>query len=222
MVLQRAGVRFRGREEALQGRDIKDVLKAGEVSVPVEGMDEPRFRREGGTRDMVLPENKKFVEGDYLPRPNQGGGRHRARRRRQRGHIPLRFEPRRIRRPVPRRSGIARSRQAQARPCRDHRGTQRAGYATSGSPANISISRTVSRVLARRVALRRPRRDTIADLEEELADCDDEAHRAKLLEQIEALKAVKPSGSCSSIPSISVTAGLRPCRSLSPRPSCSV
>lgn len=31
-------------------------------------MDEPRFRREGGTRDMVLPGNKKFVEGDYLPR----------------------------------------------------------------------------------------------------------------------------------------------------------
>lgn len=68
-------------------------------------------------------------------------------------------------------------------------GIQRAGYATSGSPANISISRTVSRALARRV--RRcggQRRDTIADLEEELADCDDEAHRAKLLEQIEALK----------------------------------
>ena len=37
-------------------------------------MDEPRFRREGGTRDMVLPGNKKFVEGDMLPRSGEGRG----------------------------------------------------------------------------------------------------------------------------------------------------
>ena len=72
-----------GREALVQGavkkssqdRDIKDVLEGGEVSVPIDGMDEPRFRREGGTRDMVLPGNKKFIEGDMLPRPNQGGGK---------------------------------------------------------------------------------------------------------------------------------------------------
>src|SRR5215510_12896467 len=62
-------------KKSSQSRDIKDVLEGGEVSVPIDGMDEPRFRREGGTRDMVLPGNKKFVEGDVLPRPNQGGGR---------------------------------------------------------------------------------------------------------------------------------------------------
>src|SRR5260370_38141583 len=37
-------------------------------------MHEPRFRREGGTRDMVLPGNKKFIEGDILPRSGEGGG----------------------------------------------------------------------------------------------------------------------------------------------------
>ena len=40
--------------------------KAAKSRVPVDGMNEPRFRRDGGTRDMVLPGNKKFVEGDYL------------------------------------------------------------------------------------------------------------------------------------------------------------
>src|SRR5205807_4137086 len=35
-----------------QDRDIKDVLEGGEVSIPLDGMDEPRFRREGGTRDI--------------------------------------------------------------------------------------------------------------------------------------------------------------------------
>jgi hypothetical protein len=68
-------------------------------------------------------------------------------------------------------------------------GIHRAGYATSGSPANISVSRTVSRAMARRVALRRPRPETIALLEEELADCEDEARRAELIAEIEALKA---------------------------------
>ncbi len=67
-------------------------------------------------------------------------------------------------------------------------GLQRAGYSTSGSPANISVSRTVRLALARRVALRRPRPETIAALEAELEDCD-EARRSELLAEIEALKA---------------------------------
>jgi hypothetical protein len=70
----------------------------------------------------------------------------------------------------------------------DSEGLRRAGYATSGSPANISVSRTVRLALARRVALRRPRPETIAQLEAELADCD-EARRIELLAEIEALKA---------------------------------
>ena len=49
-------------KKSSQDRDIKDVLEGGEVSIPIDGMNEPRFRREGGTRDLVLPGNKKFVE----------------------------------------------------------------------------------------------------------------------------------------------------------------
>jgi hypothetical protein len=67
-------------------------------------------------------------------------------------------------------------------------GLRRAGYATSGSPSNISISRTVRLALARRVALRRPRPETIAELEAELADCD-EARRVEVMAEVEALKA---------------------------------
>ena len=46
-------------KKSSQDRDIKDVLEGGEVSIPLDGLSEPRFRREGGTRDMVLPGNKK-------------------------------------------------------------------------------------------------------------------------------------------------------------------
>src|SRR5258708_20880216 len=62
-------------KKSSQDRDIKEVLEGGEVSIPLDGMDEPRFRREGGTRDMVLPGNKKFIEGDMLPRSGEGRGR---------------------------------------------------------------------------------------------------------------------------------------------------
>ena len=68
-------------------------------------------------------------------------------------------------------------------------GLRRAGYTTSGSPANISVSRTVRRAMARRVALRRPRPEEIAELEAEAETCDDERRRAELLAEIEALKA---------------------------------
>src|ERR1700749_4088886 len=74
--LRRAKALAKGAEKELsEGRNIKDVLEGGGASVPPDVMDEPRFRREGGTRDMVLPGNKKFIEGDYLQRSGQGSAK---------------------------------------------------------------------------------------------------------------------------------------------------
>ena len=177
-------------KKSSQDRDIKDVLEGGEVSIPLDGMDEPHFRREGGTRDMVLPGNKKFVEGDILPRSNEGGGGKPKEAGEGDGEDAFRFVLTReefvnlflddLELP-----DLAKRKLAEA----ESEGLQRAGYATSGSPANISVSRTVARALARRVALRRPRPEAIEELEAELADCDDEARRAALIAEIEALKA---------------------------------
>lgn len=175
-------------KKSSQDRDIKDVLEGGEVSVPIDGMDEPRFRREGGTRDMVLPGNKKFIEGDMLPRPNQGGGKGRGAGEGD-GEDAFRFVLSRdefvdlflddLELP-----DLAKRKLAEV----ESQGIRRAGYTTAGSPANISITRTVSRALARRVALRRPRPEVLAALEAELADCSDEARRAELMAEIEAVK----------------------------------
>src|SRR3979411_179384 len=175
-------------KKSSQDRDIKDVLEGGEVSIPLDGMNEPRFRREGGTRDMVLPGNKKFVEG-YV-RPLSGDSRRKASGAGEGdGEDAFRFVLSRdefvdlflddLELP-----DLAKRKLAEA----DSEGLHRAGYATSGSPANISVSRTVRLALARRVALRRPRPETIAQLEAELADCD-KARRAELLAEIDALKA---------------------------------
>ena len=175
-------------KKASQDRDIKDVMEGGEVSIPVDGMDEPRFRREGGTRDMVLPGNKKFVEGDMLPRSGQSGGKAGGAGEGD-GQDAFRFVLSReefvdlflddLELP-----DLAKRKLAEV----ESEGIRRAGYATSGSPANISVSRTVSRAMARRVALRRPRPEALAALEAEMADCS-EARRAALQAEIEALKA---------------------------------
>src|SRR6516162_9875220 len=173
-----------------EGRDIKDVLEGGEVSIPLDGMHEPRFRTEGGTRDRVLPGNKKFVEGDILPRPDGGRGGRGSQPGEGDSEDDFRFVLSRdefvdlflddLELP-----DLAKRKLAEA----DSEGIRRAGYATTGSPANISVSRTVSRALARRVALRRPRPEAIEKLEEELETCDDEQRRAELIAEIEALKA---------------------------------
>src|ERR1700736_825337 len=171
-----------------QDRAIKDVLEGGEVSIPLDGMNEPRFRREGGTRDMVLPGNKKFIEGDILPRSGEGRGRASAPGEGD-SEDAFRFVLSRdefvdlflddLELP-----DLAKRKLAEA----ESEGLRRAGYSTSGSPANISVSRTVRLPLARRVALRRPRPETIAQLEAEMADCD-EARRTELMTEIDALKA---------------------------------
>jgi hypothetical protein len=187
--LRRAKALVKGAvKKSSEGRDIKDVLEGGEVSIPLDGMDEPRFRREGGTRDMVLPGNKKFIEGDMLPRsgeargkasdPGEGDSEDAFRFVLSRDEfVDLFLDDLEL-------PDLAKRKLAEV----EGEGIHRAGYATSGSPANISVSRTVRLALARRVALRRPRPEQIAELEAELADCDEE-RRVALLAEIDALKA---------------------------------
>jgi uncharacterized sporulation protein YeaH/YhbH (DUF444 family) len=175
-------------KKSSQDRDIKDVLEGGEVSIPLDGMHEPRFRREGGTRDMVLPGNKKFVEGDMLPRSGGGGGGRPTEAGEGDSEDAFRFVLNRdefvdlflddLELPE-----LTKRRLADV----ESEGLQRAGYTTSGSPANLSVSRTVSNALMRRVALRRPRPQVVAELEAELEDCD-EARRDELLAKIATLK----------------------------------
>jgi uncharacterized protein len=175
-------------KKSSQSRDIKDVLEGGEVEIPLDGMGEPRFRREGGTRDMVLPGNKKFVEGDYLPRSGEGRGGRSSEAGSGDGEDAFRFVLSRdefidlflddLELP-----DLAKRKLASA----EGDGIQRAGYTTSGSPANISVSRTMRIAMARRVALRRPKPQTIEQLEAE-AEEETGARRAELLAEIEALK----------------------------------
>ena len=137
-------------KKSSQDRDIKDVLEGGEISIPLDGMNEPRFHREGGTRDMVLPGNKKFIEGDILPRsggegrgrpskPGEGDSEDAFRFVLSRDEfVDLFLDDLEL-------PDLAKRKLAEV----ESEGLRRAGYATSGSPANISVSRTVRLAMAR-------------------------------------------------------------------------
>jgi uncharacterized sporulation protein YeaH/YhbH (DUF444 family) len=177
--------------QASRSRDISDILEGGEVSIPARGVDEPRFHHGGGgIRDDVLPGNKKFAEGDLLPRSGEGGGGSSQDSGDGEGEDAFRFVLTReefldlflddLELP-----DLAKRKLAEV----EHEGVRRAGYAVSGSPVNIAIGRTMRHALGRRIALRRPNPQAVALLERKLADCSDIDGRAALQSEIAALEA---------------------------------
>jgi uncharacterized protein len=153
-------------------RSIKDADKGGEVSLPMDGVHEPSFRRGsgGGIRDYLLPGNKKYVEGDTIPRPQGGaGGRGSEGSPDGEGEDDFRFalsqdeyvdlflEDLEL-------PDLAKRKVVDA----EAHSLHRAGYAITGSPANLALGRTIRNSLSRRIALRRPKADEIARLQEEI------------------------------------------------------
>lgn len=153
-------------------RSIKDADKGGEVSLPMDGVHEPCFRRgsSGGIRDYLLPGNKKYLEGDTIPRPQGGaGGRGSEGSPDGEGEDDFRFalsqdeyvdlflEDLEL-------PDLAKRKVVDA----EAHSLHRAGYAITGSPANLALGRTIRNSLSRRIALRRPKADEIARLEEEI------------------------------------------------------
>jgi uncharacterized sporulation protein YeaH/YhbH (DUF444 family) len=178
-------------KQTSQSRDIRDVLEGGEVSIPLGGMDEPRFHRApSGTRDHVLPGNRTFVEGDILPRPNEDGGGRPTEAGEGDAEDAFRFVLTReefldlflddLELP-----DLAKRRLAET----EHERPRRAGYSVSGSPANIAVNRTMRLAMVRRVALRRPRPQTVEELEAEIAECEDDERRSTLQAELDAVRA---------------------------------
>jgi uncharacterized protein len=175
--------------QSSHARDISDILQGGEVAIPAGGVDEPRFAHgPGGVRDSVLPGNRKFAEGDVLPRPDEGDGAQGAGA--GAGEDAFRFMLSReefldlflddLELP-----DLAKRRLAEV----EHEGVRRAGYTVSGSPANIAVTRTMRLAMARRIALRRPSPQAVERLEERIADSDNPQDCAAMRAEIAALEA---------------------------------
>ncbi len=166
----RAQVR-RAVREASSSRSIKDAGKGGEVSIPAGGVHEPHLRRasQGGARDYVLPGNKKYVTGDTIPRPDQGGGQGSKASDSGEGEDEFRFAlsdeeyldlyledlelPDLAKRQVTGATSVL---------------WRQAGYSVSGPPSRISVPRTLRHSMSRRIALKRPKPEEIHALREEI------------------------------------------------------
>jgi uncharacterized protein len=166
----RAQVR-RAVREASSNRSIKEAGKGGEISIPAGGVHEPSLRRssQGGNRDYVLPGNKKYIEGDGIPRPEQGGGQGSRASDSGDGEDEFRFAlsdeeyldlyledlelPDLAKRQVMGATAVL---------------WRQAGFSTSGPPSRISVPRTLRHSMSRRIALKRPKADEINVLRAEI------------------------------------------------------
>jgi uncharacterized sporulation protein YeaH/YhbH (DUF444 family) len=182
--------------DSATNRSIKDADQGGEVALPTHGMHEPSFRRAGGSgiREHLLPGNKQYIEGDTIPRPDGGGeGGGSEGSRDGEGQDDFRFALSRdefvelfledLELP-----DLAKRRVVDAEAV----SWTRAGYSVSGSPANLAIMRTVRNSMSRRIALKRPKPDEIAKLQEEIAAIENAASAlddTALMARLEELKA---------------------------------
>ena len=164
--------------ESAREKDIKNLGKDGRISVPGDGVREPRFSRQPGTghQDYILPGNKTYVEGDRIERPPGGGGGggageggegsensedafHFVLTREE--FLDLFLEDLELPDLAKRRLAVV-----------ETEGLRRAGYTVSGSPANLALSRTLRNSMSRRIALKRPKLEEVAALEAEIAEAE--------------------------------------------------
>ena len=160
-----------GGRDASAKRDIRSADAGGEVSIPLHGIREPSFHLgQGGTRDHVLPGNKEYREGDEIQRPPGGGGGGGSEGAPDgSGEDTFRFV---LRPGIPRLflddlelPDMAKRRLVDGADPVWHR----AGYSVNGSPANLSLPRTMRNSLSRRIALSRPKPEEVEALEAEIA-----------------------------------------------------
>jgi hypothetical protein len=161
-------------KEKLKDRGITDTDSGETISIPNDGVHEPRFApdRQAGHWQRVLPGNHEFREGDRIPRPEGGaGGSGAGAGDAESGEddftftlsrdefMDLFFEDLELPDLIKRRLVAGTS--------SEH---ARAGFSTSGPPNRMNLERTMRQSVARRVALGRPSEALLASLERELAE----------------------------------------------------
>jgi len=178
-------------DESVRRRGIADLDREKKVSVPADGISEPTFRpaSEGVRRERVFTGTNSFKAGDRIEKPKGGaGGRGREGAPEGEGEddflfvlsrdefLDIFFEDLELPDLIKRSLKEIRA----TRP-------QRAGYSVTGSPANISVRRTMRNAFGRRIALKRPKDRETRELRERIFALEEiaqpsEEQRAELAE----------------------------------------
>ncbi len=162
-------------DESVRRRKIADVDQQENISVPAEGIGEPHFQHDskGGSRHRVLTGNKKFKAGDRLKKPPSGQGGPGGREGAPDGDgedefmfvlsrdefLSLFFEDLEL----PDMVKLSLKEITISKP-------HRMGYTAAGTPANLSVSRTMRNAFGRRLAMRRPTNAEILALTQQVEE----------------------------------------------------
>ena len=177
--------------DALRKRKITDVEGSEKVSIPTRGIDEPSFRQagSGGKRYYIVPGNKEHVVGDEIERPQGGQGRGSDASDSGEGtdgfeftltkdeFLDLFFEDLELPDLIKKKLSEASAPEL-----------SRAGYSVSGNPANLNLVRTMRNSMARRLSLKRPKREELLELEAEAEALEEGPARKAALERLELLR----------------------------------
>jgi uncharacterized protein len=181
--------------DASRERSIEELENPGEIAIPADGVRQPVFHHgPGSRRDMILPGNREYIEGDRIARPpggesgdgaasGAGGGKGQQDAFRfmltREEFLDIFLDDLELPDLAKRRIALV-----------EKAGLRRAGYATTGTPNNLALNRTMRMSLSRRIALGRPKAETIARLEGELAEAaaEETASVESLQHRLDALR----------------------------------
>ena len=188
-------------KKAVDQRGIRDIERGEDIHLPKRDISEPSFRHgSGGARETVHPGNREYVRGDRIERPQSGGGGKGSGGKAgdstggeddfvfhltKEEFMQIFFDDLALPR-------LTRTQLVETPEMK----SQRAGYASSGTPSNLSVIRSMRGAIGRRVAIGAGSRAELNDLVRRLAELP--AHggdatvalaRQELEEQIGALRA---------------------------------
>lgn len=187
-------------DRAVASRRVADAGDGATVSIPMGGIDEPRFRHAptGGLRRHVLPGNSSYIAGDRIPKPDANAGAGGGREASAQGSgedqfmfaldreefLSLLFDDLEL----PNLAKMTLREMSAVRPVR-------AGFKTVGVPANLNVLRTMRHSYSRRLALKRPTefeldalRTRVRDIEDEGASLGDQSELDELRHRLGALE----------------------------------
>lgn len=161
--------------DAVNKRSITDVDSGEHISIPSRDIREPVFRQgKGGQREAVHPGNDQFVPGDRIERPPSGGGSGAGEGKASDSgegqddfifqiskdeYLDLLFEDLEL-------PNMQKNQMAKLVEYKTHR----AGFKSSGVPANIAIVKTLQNSLARRTAMSAGKRRQLKEFETQLEE----------------------------------------------------
>ena len=180
--------------ESLGDRSIEGSGKSQDIKITRKGISEPQFNHnpQSGSRDIVLPGNEDFVEGDQLEKPKGGGGQGGGEGEASNEGIGedefgfvlsndefvnILFEDLELPHMISKENKSV-----------ERFELTRSGYTSDGNPSQMNLEKSMVNSIGRKIALKTPKLKKIRKLEEELETCKVEKRRVEIEEEIRKLR----------------------------------